>query len=369
MIFTKKLALGLMRLPQVDGRVDIERTKGMVDTFIEEGFTYFDTAACYHRGESEVAFREAVSSRYPRDSYTITDKLSLFMLKSREEIVPFFDKQLETLGVDYMDIYLLHSLDEGGYKKAVEWDAFNFMREKLKEGKVKHIGFSFHDNAELLDKILTEQPDMEFVQLQINYIDWEDENVQSRKCYEVAVKHGKKVLVMEPVKGGSLVNISDNIKAHFNSHNPDLSVASWAIRFAASLPNVVMVLSGMSNEEQLADNISYMKDFKPFEESEFSAVMTAAEMIKAEIAIPCTGCRYCVDYCPQNIAIPDYFNYFNVRKRYGEIPWKDRGGLYSIMKENGKPSDCIKCGACEGHCPQNIDIRARLTETVVLEKR
>ena len=365
----KKLGYGLMRLPMSEGKVDIERTKGLVDSFLAEGFTYFDTAAGYHRGESEVAFREAVSSRHPREAYSVTDKLSLFMLKSAEEIAPFFDKQLKTLGVDYLDVYLLHALDDGGYKRAVEWDAFNFMRAKLAEGKVKHIGFSFHDDAEMLDKILTEQPDMEFVQLQINYIDWDDANVQARKCYEVARRHGKKILVMEPVKGGSLVNVSDSVKAHLNACDPSMSIASWAIRFAATHEGVEMVLSGMSNEEQLADNMSYMKDFRPLDEREMDAVMTAADMIKAEIAIPCTGCRYCVDYCPQNIAIPDYFNFFNVRTRYGEIPWKDRGDLNYILKNNGKPSDCIKCGACEGHCPQNIDIRACLEKTVVLEKR
>lgn len=365
----KNLAFGLMRLPQNDGKVDIEQTKIMVDTFIKEGFTYFDTAAGYIRGQSEVAFREAVSSRYPREAYTVTDKLSLFMIKSADGIEPFFEKQLEALGVDYLDVYLAHALDKGLYKTALEWGAFDFMRKKLAEGKVKHIGFSFHDDPETLDKILTEQPDMEFVQLQINYIDWDDANVQARKCYEVARRHGKKILVMEPVKGGSLVNVSDNVKAHLKAANPEMSIASWAIRFAASLPGVVMVLSGMSNEEQLLDNISYMKEFKLFDEYEMATVMKAADMIKEEIAIPCTACRYCVDYCPQNISIPDYFNFFNVRTRYGEIPWKDRGDLNYILKNNGKPSDCIKCGACEGHCPQNIDIRACLEKAVVLEKR
>lgn len=365
----KNLAFGLMRLPQIDGKVDIERTKTMVDVFIENGFTYFDTAAGYIRGQSEVSFREAVSSRYPRDAYTITDKLSLFMIKSAEEIEPFFEKQLNTLGVDYLDVYLAHALNRDAYQTALKWGAFDFMRKKLAEGKVKHIGFSFHDDAETLDKILTEQPDMEYVQLQINYIDWNDVGVQARKCYEVARKHGKKILVMEPVKGGSLVKVSDNVKAHLNAANPEMSIASWAIRFAASLPGVVMVLSGMSTEEQLLDNISCMKEFKPFDDREMATVMKAADMIKEEIAIPCTACRYCVDYCPQNIVIPDYFTFFNMRTRYGEIPWGERGDLYDLLKENGKPSDCIKCGACEGHCPQNIDIRARLEDCKVLEKR
>ncbi len=366
----KKLGFGLMRLPQQEGKVDIERVKGLVDTFIDEGFTYFDTAACYHKGDSEVAFCEAVAKRYPRDAYTITDKLSLFMLKSVDQIAPFFDKQLKTLGVDYLDIYLLHALDKGAYAQAVEWGAFDFVRQKLAEGKVRHIGFSFHDDAETLDKILTEQPDMEYVQLQINYLDWEDENVQSRKCYEVAEKHGKKVIVMEPVKGGSLVRISDSVKAYLASVDPEMSVASWAIRFASTLKNVVMVLSGMSDEIQLADNLSYMKDFVPLTDSEMYSVLNAAYKIKTEIAVPCTGCRYCVDYCPKNILIPDYFAYYNSYNRFKSIPWKDRGDLNDLMKENGKPSDCIKCGACEKHCPQNIDIRKYLEDTArALEKK
>ncbi len=358
-----------MRLPQIDEKIDIERVKGLADTFIKEGFTYFDTAACYHKKQSEGAFREAVAKRYPREAYTITDKLSLFMIEKSEDMPSFFDNQIKELGVDYMDIYLMHSLDPASYKKAVEWDAFNFMREKLKEGRVKHIGFSFHGDAELLEKILTEQPDMEYVQLQINYIDWEDAKVQSRKCCETAVKHGKKVIVMEPVKGGSLVRISDNVKAHLNAANPEMSVASWAIRFAATHENVVMVLSGMSNEEQVADNISYMKDFKPLDASEMATVMAAADMIREEKIIPCTTCRYCIDYCPQSIAIPDYFMYYNIQARFGAIPFRDKRAMHELMEKCGKPSDCIKCGACEEICPQNIEIRKMLEEITALEPR
>ena len=362
----KNLGFGLMRLPlksDGSGSIDIERTKALADSFIENGFTYFDTAACYHKKESEGAFCEAVAKRYPREAYSITDKLSLFMLKSKDEIPGFFDNQLKTLGVDYLDIYLIHSLDKNSYATAKEWGAFEFVSEKLKEGKVRHIGFSFHGDAETLDIMLNEQPEVEYVQLQINYIDWEDEVIQSRKCYEVARKHGKKILIMEPVKGGSLANVSDMARAEFDKIDPNMSTASFAIRFAASLPGVVMVLSGMSNEAQLADNMSYMKDFVPFTEGEIETVINIADAIKNEIAIGCTGCRYCVDFCAQNIMIPDYFNYYNIYHRFKSLPWRDKNALNDIMKNNGKPSDCIECGACETHCPQSLDIRELLKIT------
>ena len=361
----KNLGFGLMRLPLLadgSGKIDIERVKKLADRFLEEGFTYFDTAACYHSKESEDAFRLAVAERYDRERYSITDKLSLFMLKAKEEIAPFFDAQLQRLGVDYLDVYLIHSLDRGAYKTATEWGAFEFVKAKLDEGKVKHIGFSFHDDAETLDMILTEHPEVEFVQLQINYIDWEDERVQSRRCYEVAVRHGKKVIVMEPVKGGSLVRISDNAKSALSEIDRGMSVASFAIRFAASLPNVVMVLSGMSNEEQVEDNLSYMKEFKPFDEERMNSILKVAEDIKNEITVACTACRYCVDYCPMKIAIPDYFTYYNSYNRFKSLSGRDRGFVKKLLEENGKPSDCIECGACEERCPQMLEIRKYLKD-------
>ena len=315
----KKLGFGLMRLPLTNAddikSIDIDRLTDMADEFLKEGFTYFDTAACYHEGASEPAFREAIAKRYPRDAYSITSKLSLFMLKEASEMASFFDKQLESLGVDYMDVYLIHALNKNAYKQAKEWGAFEFVKEKQAEGKVKHFGFSFHDSAEVLEEILSEQPEVEYVQLQINYLDWEDEKVQSRKCYEVAKKYNKKILIMEPIKGGTLANVSKDVVELYKNYNKDASVASWAVRFAAGLENVVMVLSGMSNEEQMKDNLSYMKEFAPINDEEQAIIEEAVKLIKADISIPCTACRYCVEDCPMNIPIPEYFSIYNDAKK------------------------------------------------------
>ncbi len=361
----KKLGFGLMRLPMLEGNVgvDVERFCPMADAFIENGFTYFDTAKPYLGGMSEQAFREAVVKRHPRDAYTVTDKLSLFKIDKKEDIPAFFESQLENLGVDYIDIYLLHAVDDGIYKKAIEWGAIDFMNQKLAEGKVRAIGFSFHGTPECLDRVLTEHPELEYVQLQINYLDWEDKNVQAKACHEVAVKHNKKIIIMEPVKGGALVFISDNVKNYLQKGAESLSVASWAIRFAASLENVVMVLSGMSDEEQLADNMSYMKDFVPLTDEEHKKALSAGEMIKSEIRVPCTACRYCVDTCPKGIAIPDYFKLYNRYMRFkGLGKWRLTDGVNELSKEHGVPSDCIACGACESHCPQNIKVIDALAE-------
>ena len=362
----KKLAFGLMRLPMTnDGKeIDISRVCDMTDTFISNGFTYFDTAAPYHGGKSEEVFKLAVSQRYPRDAYTVTDKLSLFMIEKAEDMQGFFDSQLEKLGVDYVDLYLVHSLSEKSYEKAQQFGAFEFAQKLKAEGRVKHVGFSFHDTAEVLDKILTEHPEAECVQLQINYLDWEDDAIQSRLCYETAVKHNKPVIVMEPVKGGALVDISKKAQTLMKEHSPDLSIASWAIRFAASLDSVVMVLSGMSNEAQLKDNLSYMENFVPFTEKEFSIAKECGEIIRNDITVPCTACRYCVDDCPMNIAIPEYFRLFNDINRFGipkSVPLKN--SYKDISSTHGKASDCIKCGMCESLCPQKIQI-TKLLERV-----
>ncbi len=363
----KKLAFGLMRLPLLDENdatsIDIERVKEMADTFIEQGFTYFDTAAPYHSKHSEIAFREAVVKRYPREAYTITDKLSFGMIDKAEDMQPFFDGQLERLGVDYIDVYLLHALGKDSYAKAQSFKAFEFAAQKKAEGKVKHVGFSFHDSAEVLDQILTEHPEVEYVQLQINYLDWEDENVQSRKCYEVAVKHGKKVLVMEPVKGGGLAVVSPTVEKLFKEYNPEASPASWAVRFCASLENVVMVLSGMSNEEQVADNTSYMKDFQPLTDREQEILIEATEIIRNDIAVPCTACAYCVEGCPKNIAIPEFFKIYNecMKLQKTTIGW-DKVRYANRAKERGKASECIECGLCEAICPQHIEIRKFLKD-------
>lgn len=364
---SKKLAFGLMRLPLLDENdgtsIDIERVKNMVDEFLRQGFTYFDTAAPYHGKHSEIAFREAVVKRYPREAYTITDKLSFGMIDKAEDMQPFFDAQLERLGVDYIDIYLLHALGKESYAKAQAFKAFEFAAEKKSEGKVKHVGFSFHDSAEVLEQILTEHPEVEYVQLQLNYLDWEDDNVQAHKCYDVAVKHGKKVLVMEPVKGGALAKVSPEVESLFKGYNPDASIASWAVRYCASLEHVVMVLSGMSDETQVEDNVSYMNSFEPLNDDEMAIVERAADIIRNDIAIACTGCAYCVDDCPMNIAIPDYFKIYNHLKQFQGTSEKwDRLKYAKKAEDRGKASDCIECGLCEGHCPQHLSIRELLKD-------
>lgn len=356
----KKLGFGLMRLPLTDandkGSIDIEALKEMMDTFMEQGFTYFDTAWMYCAFKSENAVKEALTDRYPRDRYTLTTKLHASYLKKKEDRDRIFEEQRQKTGVEYFDYYLLHAIDQELYSIYNEMDCFNWLIEKKKQGLVKHIGFSYHDSAEFLDQVLTEHPEMEFVQLQMNYLDWESAEVQSRKCYEVAIKHGKPVIVMEPVKGGTLADVPAEVRESFAAYHPDLSVSSWAIRFVASLDNVAMVLSGMSNMEQLMDNISYMKEFVPMNAEETELVHKAAEMIKDSIAIPCTGCSYCTEGCPMQIAIPDLFRVYNKSKR-GEITDVEANEEYRQLTESGgKARECLACGQCQVACPQHLEI-------------
>ena len=356
----KKLGFGLMRLPLTDandkGSIDIEALKEMVDTFMEQGFTYFDTAWMYCAFKSENAVKEALTDRYPRDRYTLTTKLHASYLKTKEDRDRIFEEQRQKTGVDYFDYYLIHAIDQELYSIYNEMDCFNWLIEKKKQGFVKHIGFSYHDSAEFLDQVLTEHPEMEFVQLQMNYLDWESAEVQSRKCYEVAIKHGKPVIVMEPVKGGTLADVPAEVRESFAAYHPDLSVPSWAIRFVASLDNVAMVLSGMSDMEQLMDNISYMKEFVPMNAEETELVHKAAEMIKDSIAIPCTGCSYCTEGCPMQIAIPDLFRVYNKSKR-GEITDVEANEEYRQLTESGgKARECLACGQCQVACPQHLEI-------------
>ena len=356
----KKLGFGLMRLPLTDANdkesIDIEALKEMVDTFMEQGFTYFDTAWMYCAFKSENAVKEALTDRYPRDRYTLTTKLHASYLKTKEDRDRMFEEQRQKTGVDYFDYYLIHAIDQELYSIYNEMDCFNWLIEKKKQGLVKHIGFSYHDSAEFLDQVLTEHPEMEFVQLQMNYLDWESAEVQSRKCYEVASKHGKPVIVMEPVKGGILADVPAEVRESFAAYHPDLSVPSWAIRFVASLDNVAMVLSGMSNMEQLMDNISYMKEFVPMNAEETELVHKAAEMIKDSIAIPCTGCSYCTEGCPMQIAIPDLFRVYNKSKR-GEITDVEANEEYRQLTESGgKARECLACGQCQVACPQHLEI-------------
>ncbi len=366
---SKKLAFGLMRLPLLDPKdttsIDHEAVKKMVDRFLDAGFTHFDTAAPYHGKASEIALRECVVKRYPRETYTVTNKLSMFSMEKAEEVAPFFDEQLERTGLEYFDFYWLHCLGKDMVKKAEDLGAFDFVLQKKAEGRIKHVGFSFHDTADVLDDILTRHPEMEYVQLQLNYIDWDSDDVQSRKCYEVCVKHGKPVMVMEPVKGGLLANVVDDAAALMKEAAPEMSIASWAIRFAASLDSVVYVLSGMSNLEQVEDNVSYMQDFRPLSQAEQDTIKKAVEAIRSKASISCTACRYCVEGCPQQIAIPDYFRLMNNVYQYGEPMLNRAKGRYTQFTEKdgkGKASACVKCGQCEGHCPQHLPITQYLED-------
>lgn len=358
----KKLGFGMMRLPQTDPNdptaIDIPQVCRMVDAFLENGFTYFDTAWMYHNFKSECAVKETLVDRHPRDSFTLADKLHAGFIKTKDDRDRIFNTQREKTGVEYFDYYLLHDMGAHHYEIYNELDCFTWLRSLKEKGLAKHIGFSFHDNAELLDKILTAQPGLDFVQLQLNYLDWDSEGVQSRKCYEVAVKHGMQVIVMEPVKGGTLANVPQQVTKLFQEYAPDASVPSWAIRFAASLEHVMVVLSGMSSMEQLLDNIGYMKHFVPLNEEEYTRIRQAVDIINSSIAIPCTGCSYCTDGCPMKIAIPKYFSLYNAELQEVETKgWTPQGEYYdNLTKLFGRAGDCIACGQCEGVCPQHLPI-------------
>lgn len=356
----KKLGFGCMRLPMRGEDVDLEQFSKMTDLFMENGFNYFDTAQCYIDGKSETAIRECVSKRYPRDSFILTDKLTDCYFEKEADIIPFFNSQLEATGVEYFDFYLMHALNAENYKKYINCNAFKVAQNLKREGKIRHIGISFHDSADVLNKILTEHPEVEVVQIQFNYLDYEDAGVQGKQVYEVCRKHGKPVLIMEPVKGGSLVNLPKSAKDVLDKLNGG-SYASYAIRFAAGFDGVISVLSGMSTLEQAKDNIGFMKNFKPLSDAELKAVGEAAELLKKQDSIPCTACRYCIDGCPKNIDIPALFSCMNAKSLHkdwnSDVYYEAHAG-----GKNGKASDCIKCGKCEKICPQHLKIRDLLED-------
>ncbi len=365
----KKLGFGCMRLPLLDKddqtSFDTETLNKLVDTFLERGFTYFDTAYTYHGFKSEEAVREALVKRHNRGEFALATKLPPRMLKSVEDQERIFNEQLENCGVEFFDYFLLHNIGVSAYEQARKFDTFGFALKKKGEGKIKNLGISFHDTAELLDEILTDHPELDFVQLQINYIDWENPGIQSRKCYEVAKKHNKPVVVMEPCKGGNLALVPEKAEELMKAYNPGASVASWAIRFAASQEGVMMVLSGMSTMEQMLDNASYMADFKPLNEEEYRIINQVIDIINENTAIPCTTCRYCEEGCPKNIEIPDYFGLYNNAKGAVTDNITSQFVYYmNLTSTHGKASDCIECKKCEELCPQHLKITDYLKDVV-----
>ena len=356
-----KLGFGFMRLPKVGDKLDYEQTCRMVDEYMANGFNYFDTAHGYHNGESEIAIRECVTSRYPRESYILTNKLTNFYFASEEEIRPFFEKQLIDCGVDYFDYYLMHAQGADSYKYFKERRAYETSLELKAEGKIKHFGISFHDTAEVLEQILTEYPQIEVVQIQFNYLDYEDEAVEARKVYEVCLRHGKPVIVMEPVKGGKLANLPNEAKAIFDRLGSGNSYASYAMRFAAGFDDVMMVLSGMSDQAQMEDNIKTLKNFVPLSDAEQAAVKEVCETIRGLGDIQCTACRYCIAGCPMKISIPDLFSCMNTKQVFND--WNQDWYYNEVYtKNNGKASECIGCGNCELACPQHLRIRDLLKD-------
>ena len=356
-----KLGFGLMRLPKKGLGKDIEQVKKMVDLFMEAGFTYFDTAYVYMG--SEGAVKKALVERYPRDSYTLADKLNASIAPTEKAAKKQLLTSLERTGAGYFDYYLLHALMNNNYKKYEKFHLWEYVQEMKAKGLVKHIGFSYHAGPELLDQLLTEHPGVDFIQLQINYADWENPSVTSRANYEVARKHGVSVTVMEPIKGGTLANPPEAVKKLFREYHPDMSYASWAVRFVASLDGIITVLSGMSDISQMEDNLSYMKQFVPLNDEEQKIIQEAQRILGNSSTIPCTACHYCTEGCPKQIPIPDIFAAMN--KQLGSGQMQEAKDLYHKAAAPGhRASDCISCRQCEDACPQHIAITKHLAEAV-----
>ncbi|WP_020610988.1 aldo/keto reductase [Sediminispirochaeta bajacaliforniensis] len=361
-----KLGFGLMRLPMIGEEVDIEQTKQMVDLFLERGFTYFDTAYGYLNGKSEEAAKEALVDRYPRERFQLATKLPAWAgAKNAEEAQNMFWTSLERTGAGYFDFYLLHNLGDKRTQVFDDYGIWDFLAEQKNKGRIKHLGFSFHDKAAVLDEVLKKHPDMEFVQLQINYADWKSPSIESRKCYEVARKHNKPIIIMEPVKGGSLATLPESAASVFGKANPKVSLSSWAIRYAASLDGLITVLSGMSAIDQMEDNLSSMESFQPLSPEERRAVTTVQEVLESIPSIPCTDCRYCMEGCPQDIVIPQIFRAMNTYLVYKNLEGA-KGSYMWETRDGGKSSECIECGQCEEACPQHISIIAELKKAGTL---
>ena len=361
----KKLGFGLMRLPKLDdGTIDLEQVKQMVDLFLSKGFTYFDTAWAYPG--SEDAIRQALVERYPRDKFTIATKNAAWIkCNTREDAIAQFETSLRQTGAGYFDFYLLHNLGEARTEFFERFKMWDFVAEKKREGLIKHVGFSFHGTPAELEEILTKHPEAEFVQLQINYADWESPLIQSRACYEVARRHGKPIIIMEPIKGGMLANPPDSVAAVFKAANPEVSLASWAVRFAASLEGVITVLSGMSTIAQMEDNVAYMENFKRLNDSERATVEEARKVLASIPIIPCTACEYCQKVCPQNIGIAGSFAAYNILTLYRDKAAALREETWRVAMHGKKSaSSCVRCGACERVCPQHIKIRSELAKVV-----
>lgn len=361
MLSNSKLGFGLMRLPKdKQGQIKLDEVQRMVDSYMERGFNYFDTAYIYEG--SEEAIRQTLVEKYPRDVYTLADKLPAWKLTCQEDVERIFQESLNRTDVDYFDFYLLHSVEKSHYPTYEKYQCFDFIQEMKKQGKIKYMGFSFHDDADFLDKVLTEHPEIDFVQLQLNYLDWENEMIQSRRNYEVARKHHKPIIVMEPIKGGTLASFSDDIEKIYKDYAPQKSIASWAMRYVASLDGVMTILSGMSNAQQMNDHLDTMTHFEKINNEEAKLIKQVTDQVLSYPTIPCTKCRYCRPGCPMHIQIPDLFTAYNSAKMYGEnrryqTYYKDHStGDYQPAKA------CIACGQCESVCPQHLEIISLLKE-------
>lgn len=362
----KKLGFGLMRLPKAGKAIDVEQTKQMVDLFMDAGFTYFDTAWAY--AGSEDAIREALVERYPRESFQLATKAAPWIgCESRDDAVAQLETSLKQTGAGYFDFYLLHNLGEFRTHFFDQWGMWDWIAEKKAEGVIRHAGFSFHSTPEELDELLSAHPEMEFVQLQINYADWDNPAVQSRRCYEVARKHHKPVIIMEPVKGGMLANPPEQVASVLKAAEPNSSVASWAIRFAASLPGVITVLSGMSDVAQMQDNLSYMRTFETLTDAQRATIERAQHELAKIPLIPCTRCNYCAKVCPNEIGISGTFTAVNMHTLYGDLETAKKERTWQVDRHGKRPADdCIKCGRCEQACPQHIKIRDELARSIEL---